>query len=386
MIIHVDMDAFYASVEQCDNPELAGKPVIVGGTAAHRGVVAAASYEARRYGIRSAMPSVTAERLCPHAIFVPVRMERYAVVSEQIRAIFERYTPLVEPLALDEAFLDVTASTHLFESPDEIARSIKNDIRRELKLSASVGVAPNKFLAKIASDLEKPDGFVHVEEPRQAFLDPLPVTRIWGIGRVAASRLEKIGILTIRDFREANPETLNICLGHSATRLVQLARGEDGRSVTPDTAPVSISRETTFATDAKDLDALESTLLLLTEDVAARLRRKNLFARTVGIKLRFSNFRTITRELTLSDNTDVTQIIWKTARSLLRDALPNGGFRIRLIGIRAGSLAVDSDECRDLFGSKNDEQQKKIDSVVDQLNSRFGKSTVRRGSISSAED
>ena len=379
MIIHVDMDAFYASVEQLDQPELMGKPVVVGGTPEQRGVVAAASYEARKFGVRSAMPSSTAVRLCPTAIFIPMRMSRYKEFSEKIQDIFLRYTPLVEPLSLDEAFLDVTDSIQLFGDTANIGMSIKNDIRSQLGLTASIGIAPNKFLAKIASDLEKPDGFVQVPESCQNFLDTLPVTRLWGIGKVASKKLDKLDIHTIKDFRLADRRRLEQVLGHNIEQLSRLANGEDNRKVLPELASKSISRETTFATDIRDLETLESVLMNLTEDVAFRLRRKNMFARTVGIKLRFADFTTITRDQTHTEPTDVTQAIWQSARTLLHSALGDRKFRIRLIGIHLQSLVSELGQNPSLFNQTELQRQSQVDSVVDSINTRFGDSTVHRG-------
>lgn len=378
MIIHIDMDAFYASVEQRDNPELAGLPVVVGGKPQERGVVAAASYEAREFGIRSAIPSNTAVNLCPDVIFVPMRMKRYAAVSRQIRDIFLRYTPLVEPLSLDEAFLDVEGSTHLFGDAGEIAVSIKRDIREELGLTASVGIAPNKFVAKLASDLEKPDGFVRVDAPLRWFLDPLDVNHLWGIGKSSEHKLKTNGIHTIRDFRHSDPEVLRACVGSSAERLLQLADGVDERKVLPHRPSVTMSRETTFASDIDDIESLESALLGLTERLAARLRKKKLCARTIGIKLRYSNFKTITRTQTQPDSTNVTQVIWKTARTLLRSALGER-FKIRLVGIQMSSFESAPNSENHLFECPETERQKKIDQVVDDLNQRFGDVAVRRG-------
>lgn len=378
MIIHIDMDAFYASVEQRDHPELTGLPVVVGGTPQERGVVAAASYEARKFGIHSAMPSSTAIKLCPEVIFVPMRMKHYINVSRQIRSIFERYTPLVEPLSLDEAFLDVEGSTHLFGDAGKIAAKIKNDIRSELGLTASVGIAPNKFVAKIASDLKKPDGFVKVETPLNPFLDPLDINRLWGIGKSTESKLKAIGIHTIRDFRHSSPDILRPCVGSSVERLLQLANGEDHRKVVPHRPAVTMSRETTFTRDIEDIEALESALLRLTEELAARLRRKRLSARTIGIKLRYSNFKTITRSQTQPTTTSTTQVIWKTARALLHSALVDD-FKIRLVGIQTSSLESTPAKETTLFENDEIERQKKIDRVVDDLNQRFGDLAIRRG-------
>jgi DNA polymerase-4 len=282
MMIHVDMDAFYASVEQRDRPELAGKPVIVGGSPERRGVVAAANYVAREFGVHSAMPSVTARRLCPHGVFLPSRIDYYAEVSQQIRGIFERFTPLVEPLALDEAFLDVTGSEPLFGPAVKIGREIKRVIHQEVRLVASVGVAPNKFLAKIASDLEKPDGFVVVEPGHVSeFLDPLPVERIWGVGRQGSQVFHRLAVRTVGQLRQLPLEVLKQHFGAGGEHFWQLARGIDDRRVVPDRDAKSISHETTFQRDIDDRDVLRAWLLDLTEQVGWRLRRHGLRGRTV---------------------------------------------------------------------------------------------------------
>ncbi len=372
------MDAFYASVEQRDNPELLGQPIVVGGRSQERGVVAAASYEARQYGIRSAMPSSTAERLCPDLIFVPMRMSYYVEVSNQIREIFDRYTPLVEPLSIDEAFLDVSGSTRLWGDATTIAKRIKREILDELHLTASVGIAPNKFVAKIASDLQKPDGFVRVDPPLDLFLDPLPINRLWGIGRVTEQKLKSAGIFTIRNFRRTNPEFLRQFVGNSTEHLLQLARGEDPRKVEPYRESVSISTETTFSVDVEDFDYLENTMLGLTEKIVARLRTKKLRARTVGIKLRDSNFKTLSRNLTLPDATDVTQVIWKSVQKLLRKTL-DGQFKIRLIGVQISSLESAADNNQSLLDFNDVERQKKIDGVMDDVNRKFGAGALHRG-------
>ena len=274
MILHVDMDAFYASVEERECPSLVGQPVVVGGTAAGRGVVAAANYEARKYGVHSAMPSAVARRLCPQAVVITPRISFYSEISRDIRDIFERYTPLIEPLSLDEAFLDVAASETLFGTAPEIARTIKNDIIKELKLVASVGVAANKFIAKLASDLDKPDGLVVVAPgTEQAFLDPLPVGCVWGIGKASGEIFRGLGIHTIGDLREYPMEGLQSRFGRHGEHLWRLARGIDDRSVIPDHEAKSISHETTFERDIEDESVLRSWMLELTEQVGRRLRR-----------------------------------------------------------------------------------------------------------------
>ena len=332
MIIHVDMDAFYASVEQRDRPELEGKPIIVGGSPDQRGVVAAANYAVRQFGVHSAMPSSTARRLCPHAIFLPAQLDYYAQISDQIREIFHRFTPLVEPLSLDEAFLDVSGSERLFGTAESVGRQIKESIRSELNLVASVGIAPNKFLAKIASDLEKPDGFVQVD-PRgvQAFLDPLPVGRLWGVGRQTSKVFQRLGVHTIGQLRALPLSVLTSHFGSHGEHLSKLAHAIDNRPVVPDREAKSISNETTFATDLDDQESLRAWLLELTEQVARRLRRHALRGRTVEIKVRFADFQTITRSRKLPEPTNSTQALWEQANTLLSTF----GWRTASLNIRS---------------------------------------------------
>lgn len=379
-IIHVDMDAFYASVEERDRPELAGRPVIVGGSAEARGVVSAANYAARRYGVHSAMPTATARRLCPQAAFLPVRMDYYAQISRQIREVFFRYTPEIEPLSLDEAFLDVTGSEGLFGPATVIARRIKEDIRQELGLVASVGVAPNKFIAKIASDVEKPDGFVVVEPGReQAFLDPLPVERLWGVGRVSAEVFQRLGIRTIAQVRQRGVQALAKHFGRMGEHLWQLAQGIDDRPVVSERQAKSISNETTFATDVDDPALLRAWLRELTEQVASRLRGEGLYARTVQLKVRFADFRTITRAQTLPRATNVTREIRQTAAELLETRLPPGHLPVRLIGVGVSGFEEDDPAQGDLFGQDTQQRQRQIDAVADLIKGRFGDAAIRRG-------
>ena len=385
MKIHVDMDAFYASVEVRDNPALAGRPVVVGGSARARGVVAAASYAARKYGIHSAMPMIRAQRLCPELVVLPVRMDRYIAVSREIHDIFSRYTPFVESLALDEAFLEASGSERLFGSSEEIARNIKNAIRDELGLVASVGVAPTKFLAKIASDINKPDGFV-VIEPRQvrAFLDPLPVSRIWGAGKVTQAGLEKLGIRTIGQLRRQPPELLRDRFGKQGQHMWELAHNKDPREVVPDRKVKSISNETTFAEDIGDLALLESWLAQLAEQVAWRLRRGGLFANVIQLKLRFADFSTVTRSCTLAGPEQSTRVILESAKKLLLERIPRNRFPVRLIGVGVHSLTTEAGKQASLF---SDDHQRVVDKVTDTVNTRFGPRTLRRGrSIFSKSD
>ncbi len=379
-IIHVDMDAFYASVEQRDRPELRGKPVIVGGPAEARGVVSAASYEVRTFGVHSAMPTAQAMRRCPHAILLPVRMERYAEVSQQIQAIFERYTPLVEPISLDEAFLDVTGSTNLFGPAEQIGRAIKREIASQTRLTASVGVAPSKFLAKLASDLRKPDGFVVVtEQNKQAILDPLSVGRIWGVGRVTERALHARGIRTIGELRAASEIELRSIMGSGATELRRLARGEDDREVEAVRQARSLSSEQTFATDVSDADVLRSVLLEQVEEVAQRLRRRQLKARTVSLKLRYGDFRTVTRSETLPEATNLTQVLWETAERVFGQWRRNGSGALRLLGFAATGLGPERGGQGSLFPDPEAEKLKRLDRTMDAIRDRYGKRAVRRG-------
>jgi DNA polymerase-4 len=379
-IIHVDMDAFYASVEQQDNADLRGKAVIVAGEAKARGVVSAASYEARRFGVHSAMPTGQALRLCPHAIVLPVRMERYAEISRQIHAIFEQYTPLVEPLSLDEAFLDVTASTDLFGSAERIGHSIKQQIETQTHLTASVGVAPNKFLAKLASDLEKPDGFVTITaETAQKTLDPLGVGRIWGVGKVTEESLRTHGIRTIADLRHCPVSLLRTIVGQGAETLLRLACGQDDSDVEPARQRKSVSSEQTFPTDIDDADVLSSVLLEQVEEVAHRLRRSRLKARTVTLKLRYGDFRTVTRSETLGEATNLTQPLWETARRVFRQWHERSAGALRLLGFGASGLQEQDQGQGDLFADPDAEKLKRLDQTADKIRDRYGRRAIHRG-------
>ncbi|MES2788643.1 MAG: DNA polymerase IV [Planctomycetota bacterium] len=381
MILHVDMDAFYASVEERDRPELVGKPVIVGGTADGRGVVAAANYVVRKFGVHSAMPTSTAMRLCPQAIIVRPRMSHYAEISGQIREIFDRYTPLVEPLSLDEAFLDVTGSQALFGPAVEIARRIKREIYQQLQLVASVGVAPNKFLAKIASDLEKPNALVVVQPDQiQAFLDPLPVGRLWGVGRVTGQVFDRLGIQTIGQVRHMSEAVLQREFGKQGEHFGKLSRGIDDRRVIPDREAKSISHETTFATDIQDHEVLRAWLQELTEQVAYRLRRHQLRGRTVELKLRYGDFRTINRSHTLPQPTNITHEIWQTVAALLEAVLPTGRQAIRLLGVGVSGFEATKSKQLSLFPDESRERDSRLDHVRDQINEKFGKGALNRAS------
>ncbi len=382
-ILHVDMDAFYASVEVREQPGLAGRPVIVGGSPRGRGVVSAANYEARRFGIHSAMPTARAMRLCPDAVCLPGRMSLYASVSRQIREIFDRYSPLVEPLSLDEAFLDVTESQRLFGTATEIANAIKRAISDELSLVASVGIAPNKFIAKIASDLHKPDGFVEVKpEEVQAFLDPLPVSRVWGVGKATGKELDRLGISTIAQLRQQSEAVLQDRFGKFGTHLWRLANGMDDRPVVSDSEAKSISNETTFDSDISNRDTLRAWLMELTEQVCWRLRQHDLFGRTVQIKLRFADFSTITRSHTLPEATQQTKQVWQAVMALFDKAMQSESRRLRLVGVGVSGLIDTAQRPQvqtDMFEQTQDTRQAQLDEVTDAIKSRFGSSGIRRG-------
>ncbi|AZR73048.1 hypothetical protein BBF96_06330 [Anoxybacter fermentans] len=381
-ILHVDMDAFFAAVEQRDNPELKGKPVIIGGSdPTLRGVVSTCSYEARKYGVRSAMPLREAYRRCPHGIYLPGNYGKYEQVSKQIRQIFYRFTPLVEPVSLDEAFLDVHGCERLFGNPIEIGLKIKKAIKKELDLTASVGIAPNKFLAKLASDLEKPDGFVVITKDQiEEVLWPLPITRLWGVGEKTAEYLLSRGIKTIGMLAKLKPEILESSLGKLGLDLYKLAHGIDNRKVETHSKVKSIGNEITFKEDTSDLDFLETTLLELAEQVGRRLRKSNLLGRTVHIKLRYANFKTITRCRTLNRNTNSTQILYETGLELLRSTdLYNKSFR--LLGLSVSNLIDEKNQQLSLFENKDTLRFEALSKVMDELKDKFGEWAITRARL-----
>jgi DNA polymerase-4 len=379
-ILHVDMDAFFASVEQLDNPALRGKPVLVGG-AGPRGVVAAASYEARKFGCRSAQPTAVARRLCPQAIVVKGNFARYREISQQVQTIFESFTPLVQSISIDEAFLDVAGTEGLFGPPTWIAQQIKNRIFSTTGLTASVGVAPNKFLAKLATDMNKPDGMtVITEDDVDRILPPLSVDKIWGVGPKTAERLAAVGIRTIGDLRRAPVDILKSKLGVEETEhYLRLAHGIDSRVVTPDRDAKSVGHEQTFGQNLEDPQAVRDVILDQCEQVGARLRRYEMVARSVTVKIRYGDFETITRRTTLKQSTDTTGPIWDAARELF-DAWATRGFRpVRLIGVSVGQLSPASAEQMSLFVDPKEEKAKRLDKTLDAINAKFGKRSVRRG-------
>ncbi len=381
-IIHVDMDAFFASVEQLDNPQLKGKPVLVGGSPQARGVISAASYEARPFGVHSAMPTSRALRLCPHAILLPVRMDRYLEFSHQIHDIFSRFTARIEPVSIDEAFLDVTDCLRLLGPAEQIGRRIQSAIRTELQLTASLGIAPNKFLAKIASDLQKPGGFVIItEENRQAILDPLPVSKIWGVGKVTAGALESQAIRLIRDLRTTPLPQLQALVGNAAPDLLDLARGIDDRPVETESQAKSLSSETTFPEDLLDPQSLLPVLLAQVEEVAQRLRRKNLLAGSITLKFRYADFRLITRGKTLPAPTATTQTLWQYAKELFHTWHRQSAAPLRLIGFAAAGLTGKNKGQLLLFPDPDEEKQAKLDQAIDAIQEHFGPDSLRRGGI-----
>ncbi|MCP4612973.1 MAG: DNA polymerase IV [Planctomycetes bacterium] len=379
-IIHVDMDAFYASVEQLDDPDLIGKAVIVGGNPKKRGVVSAASYEARKFGVHSAMPMSQAVRLCPNAIVLPVRMKRYVELSQQIHAIFEKFTPQFEPISLDEAFLDVTGSLQLFGSSEKIGRDIKHQIKDQLGLVASVGIATNKFLAKLASDLDKPDGFVVItEKNKQQILDPLLVSKIWGVGKVTQKALKSKGINTIGQLRKAPKDILHGIFGDQAPHMLRLAQGTDNREVESSREAKSISSEQTFATDITDKNILLNVLLNQVEDVAQRLRTNDLEARTITLKLRYDDFRTITRSNTFEHQTNITNTLWQEAAAIFLKWHKKSPGALRLLGFGASGLHEVGSGQHQLFSEPDHDKQKRLDEAFDRIREKFGHNALRRG-------
>ncbi len=339
-IIHVDMDAFFASVEQRDHPELRGKPLVVGGDPRRRGVVAAASYEARKFGVRSAMSAAQAQRLCPHLVFVPPRMERYREVSRTIQAIFHAVTPLVEPLSLDEAYLDVTDNALGEPLAGRVALWLKREIRDAVELTASAGVGPSKLIAKIASDLDKPDGLVVIPPERVlAFLKDLPVERLWGVGPATATRLRTLGLRTAGDLREVPPQVLEQELGKYGRFLYGLAHGDDPRPVQPHREPKSRGSETTFDRDVTSIERLVEVIGAQAREVAENLRALRRPGRTVTLKVRYADFTTITRSRTLPAVTDDADLVAATAADLLRTATEAAQRPVRLIGVSVSGFA-----------------------------------------------
>jgi DNA polymerase-4 len=377
-IIHVDMDAFFASVEQLDDPRLRGKPVIVGGPS-KRSVVSAASYEARPFGVHSAMPLAEAMRRCPHAIVRPVRHKRYAEVSHQVFKIFERFTPLVEGLSSDEAFLDVTASRALFGDGEAIARQIKSSIKRELGLTASAGVAPCKFAAKIASDLDKPDGLLVVPDDVAGFLAPLPVERMWGVGPVATKRVRDAGLNTIGDLAAADSRLLVTLLGSWGEQVHHLANGIDDREVISGVPAKSIGAEDTFDKDLNSQEDLERHLLSQSCRIAGRLFTKGIYGRVVVVKVKLADFRLHTSRMTLPEPVADADSIYAAAKQLLA-RLHLCGKSVRLTGVAVAGLSTGPAQ-RTLFEDEQKKRRERIQEVTARIQGRFGDQLLTRASL-----
>jgi DNA polymerase IV len=381
-IIHLDMDAFYPSVEILDNPNLKGKPVIVGGNS-KRGVVSSPSYEARKFGVHSAQPMAQAIKLCPHGIFLPVRMARYKELSDMIFAIFHRFTPLVEPLSIDEAFLDITGTERLLGEPVAVAKLIKQTVLDETGLTVSAGVAPSMFVAKIASDINKPDGLTVVTtDSLTAFLDPLPVSRMWGAGKVTQEKLERYNIKSFKDLRLFPVNTLERIFGKNGLRMHLLASGIDDREVTTGHDAKSIGHEETFLNDVTDVETAERDLLGLSIKTAERMRHMGLKAKVVTLKVKYNDFTLVTRAYTMDDYTDDGMILYATVRNLLNKT-EVGTRPVRLLGISVSGLKpVDTGEQMLLFS--HDEKKEKatnLNRAIDSVNERFGKKGILPGRL-----
>ncbi len=376
-IIHIDLDAFFASVEELLDPSIAGLPIIVGGDPAQRGVVSSASYAARAFGVRSAMPMFQALRLCPQAIVRHGHHREYTRYSRQVMSILEEYTPLVEPVSIDEAFLDVTGCERLWGPPEKIAQTLQERVLAECSLPASVGVAGNKLVAKIASGLHKPRGLVIVPPGRETdFLAPLPVEALWGVGAVAARRLHDLGLQTIGDLASVPERTLTYAFGSQGSVLYNHARGIDDRPVTPEWRRRSLSHERTFARDLTDDAELDRALLAASDEVGARLRRAGLQGKVVGIKLRYADFTTVTRRATLEHPTNLAPTIYQHAQQLLRRAR-RANAAIRLLGVSMSGLIEQPSYQLGLFG-QDDGRWTRLSQALDDIRGRYGDGAIRR--------
>ena len=381
-IIHLDMDAFYPSVEVLDHPELKGKPVIVGGSK-QRGVVSSASYEARKFGVHSAQPMVTAMRLCPIGIVMPVRMFRYKEVSEQVFKIFDHFTPLVEPLSIDEAFLNVTASTRLFGSPIEIAKKIKQMVVEKTGLTISAGVAPSKFVAKIASDMEKPDGLTVVPKHKvREFLDPLPIKKMWGVGKVMLEALARLRIQNFKDLSQIPVEVLEKKFGKHGIHMHRLSMGIDDRDVVTNHEVKSIGHEETFSEDILRLDLAKKELLSLANRVARRMRRHGVEGKTITLKVKYHDFVRITRSVTRHRYTNDSVDIYSNICSLL-EKTSVGKRPVRLLGISLSNLTdIGSGHQLSLFSHhESNEKRRELNKTLDSVLDKFGSKGIRPGSL-----
>jgi DNA polymerase-4 len=377
-IIHIDLDAFFVAVERLDNPALIGKPVIVAGRPESRGVVSSASYEARHFGVHSAMPTAQALRLCPQVILVGGNRARYVEMSGRVMALLGEYTPLLEPISIDEAFLDVSGTEAHYGPPGSLAKTLQDRIASELGLSGSLGAATNKLVAKIASDFRKPHGITVVPPGLEAaFLAPLPIRRLWGVGEVTGRELARLDIRTIGDLARLSAEELHARFGASGDALWRAARGIDNSPVIPEHEAKSLSREETFAQDVRDPATLRRELLRLSDSVAARLRRHNLQARTVGLKLRYPDFTTLTRQATLADPTDASAVIFAQALALFEAAWNRRA--VRLIGVVAANLSQPGRQLR-LF-EQDDRRRALLEAALDRIRARFGDQAIQRASL-----
>jgi DNA polymerase-4 len=378
-ILHLDMDAFYASVEQRDRADLRGRPVIVGGNRM-RGVVCACSYEARVFGVHSAMPISRALRLCPQAIVLPVRMSRYQEISAQVFGIFDRYTDLIEPISVDEAFLDVTGSKRLFGSGWDIAKKIRGNVREELGLAISAGIAHNKFLAKLASEQAKPDGIFQVPEVADDFLLPLPLKRLWGVGPVTLRELQSLGLRTVGDLRTVERSFLEARFGQAGALLFRLARGEDSRQVLPQREMKSIGHEDTFDKDLWQVESMHVVLLDLAERVATRLRKHSVMGTTLTLKVKYADFSTVTRSRTVPDGIVHAGDMLALARELL-DKTEAGRKPVRLLGISINNLMEAGRGQGLLFDGDRQQQLNDLDRAVDRLRERYGENGICRATL-----
>jgi len=382
LIFHVDMDAFFASVEQSDNPMLKGKPVVVGADPKEgkgRGVVSAASYEARKYGIHSAMPISQAYRLCPSACFLPVRMNRYREVSRGIMSILSDFSPIIEPISLDEAFLDMTGTERLLGDPIKIAKEIKQRVKSEHKITASVGIAPNKLVAKIASDSKKPDGLVFISKDNiKDFLNPLPVSRLWGVGRKTREDLESLGIKRVKDLTHLTKSDLCSYFGKTKGMfLYQTCRGIDNRPVECSAQTKSVSNEVTFQHDVDDMDFLKDKLLFLSEKVAFRLHRQGFYGRTIFLKVRFDDFTTFVKNRTVNRPVRIVDDIYSEVLRLF-NSIDLEGKKVRLLGVGITMLVTANSMQQGVLFEENNKKEKAA-VVVDKIKEKFGEKIISRG-------
>jgi len=377
-IFHIDLDAFFVSVEQVLNPQLKGKPVIVGGDPEHRGVVASASYEARPFGIHSGMPSSKARRLCPQAIFIRANFSRYRDASTRFMEILADFSPDIEPLGLDEAYLDVTGCEEPYDSPRQLALAIKERIHKELKITASVGIATCKVVAKIASDLCKPDGLLEIAPgEEQAFLNPLPVARLPGVGKKTEQALKEMGVTTIGELASLPLDMIKRQFGATGAVLHSYARGIDDREVEAPSEAKSISQQLTFARDTREHNFLEANLHNSCQEVCQELRSQNKRAKCVAIRLRYADFKTITRQVILKEASDVTQVVFATAQQLLTKALAQQEKPIRLIGIRISSLIGEGKQIPTFDSGM--EKPEHLDKAIDKIRSKYGSTAIKTG-------